>query len=67
MHADASARRFPETLRVRAPLGLRAAIQVAAAKRHTSPAELVRQALLGRLRAEGVRLDPDGTVTTRPT
>jgi hypothetical protein len=57
MQTEATARRYPETIRVRAPLGLHAAIQVAAAKRHTSSAELVRQVLLRHLEEQGVRLD----------
>lgn len=56
--------RFPDRLRLRAPRGLCAAIEVAAERRHTSSAEWARQALLRSLEAEGVCLR-DGSVETR--
>jgi hypothetical protein len=59
-------RRLPETLRVKAPAGMHAALQVVAATKHQTAAEMVRQVLLRHLDAEGVRLDADGTVRTRP-
>ncbi|HEY1243785.1 MAG TPA: hypothetical protein VGF29_03045 [Hyphomicrobiaceae bacterium] len=65
MPAPATARRLPETLRVKAPAGLHAALMVVAAARHQTAAELVRQVLLRHLEAEGVRLDADGAIETR--
>jgi hypothetical protein len=59
----ASPRRFPELIRVRSPRGMQAALQAAAARRHTSPAEVVRQAVLQALRADGIDLrdtEPEG-------
>ena len=53
--------RYPERLRVRAPRGFAAAIEVAARRRHTSPSELMRQAILRALEQEGVQLR-DGQV-----
>jgi hypothetical protein len=67
MPAAPTARRLPETLRVKAPLGMHAALQVVAAVRHQTAAEMVRQVLLRHLEAEGVRLNADGTITTSPT
>jgi plasmid stability protein len=67
MPAPATTRRLPETLRVKAPAGLHAALQVVAAAHHQTAAEMVRQVLLRHLEAEGVRLAPDGTIRTRPT
>jgi hypothetical protein len=48
--------RFPESLRVKAPRGARAAIAAAAQLKNTSHSEYVRQALLRSLEADGVRL-----------
>ena len=56
--------RYPDRLRLRAPLGLLDAIEVAAERRHTSSAEWARQALLRCLEADGVKLR-DGRVETR--
>jgi len=56
--------RFPEKLRLRTPRGLSAALELAAGRNHTSPAEWARQALLRGLAAEGVSLR-DGEV--KPT
>ena len=47
---------FPDSLRLRVPRGLPAAVQQAAKQRHTTPAEWARQALLRCLEADGVRL-----------
>jgi hypothetical protein len=52
---------FPETLKLRAPAGLLAALKLAATRRHSSYAEFVRQTLLSRLEQEGVLLR-DGKV-----
>ena len=59
-NADASIR-FPERLRLRAPRGLSAALDLAAGRHHQTPAEWARQTLLRGLEAEGVRLS-DGDV-----
>ncbi len=48
--------RFPEDLKVKAPRGMTAAISVGAQIRSTSNAEYMRQAILGRLEADGVKL-----------
>ena len=53
--ADTSVR-FPERLRLRGPRGLCAALDLAAGRRHTTPAEWARQVLLRGLEAEGVQL-----------
>jgi hypothetical protein len=52
---------YDETLRLRAPRGLHAALQLAARQRHTTSAEWARQTLLQGLEAAGVRLR-DGEV-----
>jgi hypothetical protein len=62
MRADPPSPRFPEIVRCRAPRGLQAAIAAAAARRHQSPGELVRQALLARIEEEGMRLTVDGRI-----
>lgn len=51
--------RLPERYRLRLPAGLVRAIKIAAAKRHTSPVEYVRQALLRALQEDGVPLIAD--------
>jgi hypothetical protein len=56
MHNTDAGIRFPERLRIRGPRGLSAALDLAAERRHTSPAEWARQALLRGLEAEGVQL-----------
>jgi hypothetical protein len=58
--------RFPDKLRLRTPRGLPGAIEVAAALRHTQPAEWARQALLRCLEADGLVLSPDGHVAPAP-
>ena len=55
--------RFPDRLRLRVPRGLPAAVDAVAERRHTSPSEWMRQALLRALEQEGVRLC-DGCVET---
>jgi hypothetical protein len=47
---------FPDSLRLRVPRGLTAAVQIAAKQRHTTPAEWARQALLRGLAEDGVQL-----------
>jgi len=47
---------FPDSMRLRVPRGLPAAVQLAAKQRHTTAAEWARQTLLRGLEAEGVRL-----------
>jgi hypothetical protein len=60
----ATARRFPDAMRVRVPPGLRAAVAAAAHRRHQSSPEWVRQTILHRLEADGVRVrDGDVEVT----
>jgi len=53
---------FPETLRLRAPVGLAEAIKVVAYRRHTTAGEFIRQTLLRTLQAEGVILTRDGKI-----
>jgi hypothetical protein len=48
--------RFPEELRVKAWRGACRAIDLAAERMHTSRSEYVRQAVLTRLEADGVKL-----------
>src|SRR5262245_33482541 len=50
--AAATARLFPETLRLRAPRGLPAAVAVAARHRHMTPSEWARQSILRCLEAD---------------
>lgn len=57
--------RFASRMCLRTPRGLAAAIEQAAAQRHTGPSEWARQALLGALAADGVHLLPDGRVKGR--
>ncbi len=59
--------RFPTRLVVRAPVGLHAAIAAAARLNLQSSAEWTRRAILHALRAEGVRLTPDGNIETTDT
>jgi hypothetical protein len=56
--------RFPDRLRLRVPRGLAAAIKAAAEQRHTTPAELARQALLCGLASDGVKLSCEPLATT---
>jgi hypothetical protein len=60
--AEITARLFPETLRMRAPRGLPAAVAVAARRKHMSPSEWARQSILRSLEADGVRLLDGGQV-----
>ena len=55
---------FPRNLRLRVPEGLPEALQTAARRRHTTPSEYARQALLRGLEADGLTLR-DGEV--KPT
>ena len=48
--------RFPERLCLRAPRGLVAAVEIAADRHHTSPAEWTRQAIIRALVSDGVQL-----------
>jgi hypothetical protein len=61
---DATTIRFPEALRLRVPRGFPAAVAKAANRRHTTPAEWVRQMLLRSLEADGVHLGDCGEVET---
>jgi len=54
---------YPEGLRLRAPRGLKAAIDMAAAANNTTPSEWSRRALLQGLQADGLRLR-DGQIAT---
>jgi hypothetical protein len=54
---------FPEELRIKAPRGACAAIDLAAARKYTCRSEYVRQALLRCLEADGVTIRR-GTVET---
>jgi hypothetical protein len=49
--------RFPAFLRVRAPAELPTALQVAATRKFTTPSEYVRQAILSRLKADGLDIE----------
>ena len=51
---------YPDKLRLRVPRGLPDALRLAAAQRHTTPAEWARQTLLRGLAAEGVSLRGKG-------
>ena len=59
---DGCITRFPARMCLRAPQGLQEALEVAARQRHSNPSEYARQALLGALAADGVRLTADGRV-----
>jgi hypothetical protein len=59
--------RYPRRMTLRVPVGLPDALEAAARLQLTSPAEYCRRALIRALRADGVRVDADGTITTRPT
>ena len=50
---------FPDSLRLRVPRGLTAAVQAAAKQHHTTPAEWARQTLLRGLAADGVQLSAE--------
>jgi hypothetical protein len=50
---------FPDSLRLRVPRRLPAAIKAAAEQRHTTPAEWSRQALLRGLAADGVEVSTE--------
>jgi hypothetical protein len=52
---------FPDSMRLRVPRGLPAAVQQAARQRHTTPAEWARQALIRELEVDGLCLR-DGQV-----
>jgi hypothetical protein len=60
--ADTASSRFPERVQIRSPRGLPRAIELAARRQHTVPAEYCRRAILGALQADGVRLLPDGEI-----
>ena len=47
---------FPEDFRIRAPLGLKEAVRVAAKRQHMTRAEYARRALLRSIEADGVTL-----------
>jgi hypothetical protein len=49
--------RYPDAIRIRLPDGMRAAVAQAARRRHLSSSDYIRQLVLDRLLAEGVRLD----------
>jgi hypothetical protein len=53
---DEDGRVFSEELRVKAPEGSREAIAIAAARKHTTRSEYVRQAVIRSLEADGVNL-----------
>ena len=50
--------RYPHRLALRVPAGVSDAIQTAATRNHTSPAEWARQALIRELAREGLTLAP---------
>jgi hypothetical protein len=55
---------FPDSLRLRVPRGLPAAVQQAAKRHHTTPAEWARQTLLRGLEAEGLQLSQSDIAKT---
>jgi hypothetical protein len=50
---------FPDSMRLRVPRGLCDAVQQAARRHHTTPAEWTRQTILRGLAAEGLELSSD--------
>jgi hypothetical protein len=48
--------RFPDQLKIRAPLNMGRAIEIAAEQKHTTASEYARQALLRCLAEDGVHL-----------
>ena len=60
--ADTALARFPERVQIRSPRGLPRAIELAARRQHTVPAEYCRRAILDALEADGVKLLPDGRI-----
>jgi hypothetical protein len=56
---------YPEGLRLRAPRGLKAAIDMAAAANNTTPSEWSRRALLQGLQADGLHLRDGQIAVTR--
>jgi hypothetical protein len=66
LDADTQRHRFSQRLVTRVPAGLPAAIEIAARRALTAPAEWTRRALIGALAADGVHLDADGRIATPP-
>jgi hypothetical protein len=62
---DTDKRRFPQRLVVKVPAGLPAAIEIAARRGLTTPAEWARRALLNALEVAGVSLDAGGRIATQ--
>jgi hypothetical protein len=62
-----SNRRFPQRVTLRAPRGLLAAVELAAERHHSSPAEWMRQALLRALHQDGVSLRAGRAECVPPT
>jgi len=56
---------YPEGLRLRAPRGLKAAIEMAAAANNTTPSEWSRRVLLQGLQADGLHLCDGQIAVTR--
>jgi hypothetical protein len=63
---SASTVHYPDKIRLRVPRGLPDALRLAAAQRHTTPAEWARQALLRGLEAQGVQLCEAHVTTPTP-
>ena len=55
---------YPARMALRVPAEMQEAVTVAARLQFTSPSEYLRRAVLYALRADGVRLSPDGHVET---
>jgi hypothetical protein len=57
-------RYYPARVALRMPAEMQEAVTLAARLQFTSPSEYLRRAVLHALRADGVRLRPDGCVDT---
>ncbi len=57
-------RYYPARIALRIPAAMQEAVTLAARLQFTSPSEYLRRAVLHTLRADGVRLRPDGHLDT---
>jgi hypothetical protein len=51
-------RQFPEWVQFKAPLGFSLAVSTAASRGHRTVSEYIRQCVIGRLRQDGVTIQP---------
>ena len=58
---------YPARMALRVPMEMQEAVTLAARMQFTSPSEYLRRAVLHALKADGVRLGPDGRVETYDT